>query len=98
MDAYLKISREAAKHRQTHRLSEADFIRMSRESGVIVLDARSKAKYDLLHIKGAVNLSFPDITVDSLRKMIPDKDTRILIYCNNNFKNAEEPFPTKLPA
>jgi phage shock protein E len=98
MDGYLKVSREAAKHRQTRRLSEADFIRISREPGVIVLDARSKAKYDLLHIKGAVNLSFPDITVESLKRLFPDKDTRILIYCNNNFKNAEEPFPTKMPA
>ena len=23
---------------------------------------------------------------------------RILIYCNNNFRDAEAPFPTKLPA
>ena len=30
--------------------------------------------------------------------MIPDKNTRILIYCNNNFRNAERPFPTKLPS
>ena len=34
---------------------------MSREPGTIVLDARSKEKYDLLHVKGAINLSFPDI-------------------------------------
>ncbi len=70
---------------------------MSKEPGVIILDARSRAKYDLLHIKGAINLNFSDITVESLKKTIPDKSTRILIYCNNNFKNAEEPFPTKMP-
>ena len=50
-----------------------------------------------MHIKGAINLSFPDIAVDSLKKTLPDKSARILIYCNNNFKNAEEPFPTKKP-
>jgi hypothetical protein len=93
----LKISREAAKLRETHRLTEADFIRMSAEPGTIVLDARSKAKFDMLHIKGATNISFPDITVASLKEKIPDKNTRILIYCNNNFKNAEGPFPTKMP-
>src|SRR5205085_904228 len=98
MDGHLRAAREAAEHRKTHRVSEADFIKMSREPGTLVLDARSKAKYELLHVKGAINLSFPDITVDSLAKTIPDKNTRILIYCNNNFKNAEQPFPTKAPA
>src|SRR5947209_8596479 len=63
MEGYLQVSREAAEHRQTRRLSEEDFLRMSREPGTIVLDARSKAKYDLLHIKGAIHLNFSDITV-----------------------------------
>ncbi len=45
-----------------------------------------------------MNLSFPDIAVDTLKQLIPDPNTRILIYCNNNFLNAEGPFPTKLPA
>jgi len=97
MDGYLKVSREAAKLRASHRVSEADFIKMSKEAETIILDARSHAKYELLHIKGAINLNFSDITVESLKKTIPDKSTRILIYCNNNFKNAEEPFPSKLP-
>ena len=95
MNGHLRVSQEAAKHRETHRVSEDDFIKMSQESGTIILDARSKEKFDLLHIKGAMNLSFPDITVESLKKTIPDKNTRILIYCNNNFQNAEAPFPTK---
>ena len=97
MDGYLRVSREAAAHRETRRISEADLMRMSKESGTIVLDARSKEKFDLLHVNGAINLSFPDITVESLKRTIPDKSTRILIYCNNNFKNAEKPFPTKMP-
>ena len=46
-------------------------------------------------MKGAVNLPFPDIAVESLKTTIPDKSTRILIYCNNNFANAEGPFPAK---
>jgi len=68
---------------------------MSREPGTVVLDARSREKYDELHIKGAVSLSFPDITVASLATLLPDKTARILIYCNNNFRGAERPFPTK---
>ncbi len=97
MDGFLKMSVEASRHRSTRRLSEADFIRMSREPGVVVLDARSRQKYDELHVKGAINLSFPDIAVDSLKAAIPDKSTRILIYCNNNFRGAEQPFPSKIP-
>jgi hypothetical protein len=98
MGAYLRVSMEAAAYRQSHRVSEEDFLRMSREPGTIVLDARSAEKYALLHVKGAINLSFPDITVDSLKQTIPDKSTRVLIYCNNNFTGALKPFPTKLPS
>ncbi len=95
MEGYLRVSGEAAQHRATRRLSEDDFLKLSRESGVIVLDARSREKYQLLHIKGAINLSFPDIAVESLKQTLPDKSARILIYCNNNFRNAEAPFPSK---
>ena len=98
MPGYLRIANEAAAHRATRRISESDFIRMSREPGTVVLDARSREKYEELHVKGAVNLSFPDITIDSLSRVVPDKETRILIYCNNNFVNAQGPFPTKLPS
>lgn len=95
MKGFLRVAQQAAKHRESRRLTEEEFIKLSREPGVIVLDARSKEKYDELHIAGAVNLSFPDITVASLQSLLPDKNARILIYCNNNFKNAERPFPTK---
>jgi hypothetical protein len=97
MGAHLRLSIEAARQRETHRLSEEAFERMSREPGTLILDARSKEKYDELHVRGAINLSFPDIAVDSLARTIPAKTTRVLIYCNNNFRNAEGPFPTKLP-
>jgi len=96
MPGYLRVAREAAEHRATRRVSEAEFIRMSREPGTVILDARSKEKYDQLHIKGAINLSFPDIAVSTLESTIPDRSTRVLIYCNNNFANADGPFPAKL--
>ena len=98
MQGFLRVSMQAAEHREARRISEADFIRMSREPGTIVLDARSRQRFDELHVKGAIHLSFPDIAVESLQKTIPDRNTRILIYCNNNFRDAELPFPTKLPA
>lgn len=97
MAAYIKSVERVAKHRESRRLTEDQFIEMSKQEGVVVLDARSQDKYDLLHVKGAINLNFSDITVESLQKVLPDKDARILIYCNNNFKNAAGPFPSKAP-
>ena len=96
--AYLRTAFEALRLREERRLSEAEFIRMSREPGTIVLDARSQAKFDELHLEGAINLSFPDIASSTLAATLPDKGARILIYCNNNFRNAEGPFPSKLPS
>ncbi len=96
MQGYLRVAAEAAEHRESRRLTEADFIRMSREPGTVILDARSRGKYLELHIKDAINLSFSDITVDSLERTLPDKNTRILIYCNNNFVGAQAAFPTKI--
>ena len=97
MEGYLRFAKAAAAERETHRVSEDEFIRMSREPGTVVLDARSRQKYDELHVKGAINLSFPDITVASLAAAIPDTTTPVLIYCNNNFKNAEIAFASKAP-
>ena len=96
--AYLRVATEAMQYRASHRLSEDEFIRYAGEPGTIVLDARSREKYSLLHVRGALNLSFPDIAVSTLAQSLPDKNARILIYCNNNFSNADEAFPSKLPS
>jgi phage shock protein E len=96
MQGYVRLTREAAELRKTHRLSEDAFLRASQEPNTLVLDARSRDKFAELHLKGAVNLPFSDITVASLAQLIPDRTTRILIYCNNNFAHAEGPFPSKL--
>jgi phage shock protein E len=95
MAGHLRVSAEAARHRRARRVSEAEFIRMSRQPGTVILDARSRDKYDELHVKGAINLSFPDISFESLGRVLPDKKTRILIYCNNNFANEPRAFPAK---
>jgi len=69
---------------------------LSREPGTIGLDARSREKLDELHVRGAVNLPFPDIAIESLKAAMPQKNARIVIYCNNNFENAPGPFPAKI--
>lgn len=84
-EAFLKLTREVEPYRQSRRISEDEFLRMAAEEGTVVLDTRSKEKYDLRHVKGAVHLNFSDFTDQALARVIPSKDTRILIYCNNNF-------------
>jgi hypothetical protein len=95
---FLAGAAEAMAHRESHRIGERTFLRMMAEPGTVVLDARSREKFDQLHVDGAINLSFPDIAVAELERLLPDKDTRILIYCNNNFRNDERAFPSKLPS
>jgi hypothetical protein len=48
--------------------------------------------------RGRDQPQLPDIAVESLAEALPDKNARILIYCNNNFSGAEGAFPSKLPS
>jgi len=81
--------------REQHRVSEFEFVHMASDVSTVILDARSAEKFQLLHVRGARNLSLPDITEEELAKIIPSKSTRILIYCNNNFSNEPQAFPAK---
>jgi len=94
-EGFLSNAVAVSKLRQERRVREQDFIEMSLKPDTIVFDARSDAKYGLLHVKGAKHLSLPDVTAAELAKLIPSKATRILIYCNNNFLGDPESFPTK---
>lgn len=94
-NGFLTGAAEVARLRAEHRVTQERFIEMAAQPGTVVFDARSDDKYAKLHIKGAKHLSFPDITADALAQVFENKTTRILIYCNNNFLNAPDFFPTK---
>lgn len=80
-----RLVAEAFRFREGRRLTEDQFLKLTAEPGTVVLDARSWANFARLHIRGAVNLPFPDIDIPTLARVLPDKTARILIYCNNNF-------------
>lgn len=82
---FAKLTHELEPIREKNRVSEEDFLKMAATPGTVVFDARSTDKFERIHVKGALHLAFTDFTDDALRKVIPDKTTRILIYCNNNF-------------
>jgi 3-mercaptopyruvate sulfurtransferase SseA len=92
---FQKIVAEYAGERESHRLTEPQFIAAMAEKQAVLLDARSASKYELRHIRGAVSLPFTDFTADSLAKVIPTKGTKILIYCNNNFLGSQVSFASK---
>ena len=85
---YLQIAREVQPLREMRRVTEEQFAAMAFDPRTVVLDARSADKFRMRHIKGAVSLPFTDFTAESLAKVLPEKTTRVLIYCNNNFRGA----------
>jgi rhodanese-related sulfurtransferase len=87
-DGFLQIVASSKESRETNRLTEADFISAMESGKYILLDARSKVNYDLRHIKGAINLPFTEFSEKSLADIIKNKESRILIYCNNNFTGS----------
>jgi 3-mercaptopyruvate sulfurtransferase SseA len=82
---FQKLTAEAGRLRAERRVSEDEFLRMAADPDTVILDTRSREKFDKLHVKGAVHLNFSDFSEQALARLIPDKRTRILIYCNNNF-------------
>ena len=95
MRTFVRHAQETAVLREKHRVDEAEFLRLSQLPGTVLLDARSAPRFAELHLRGAINLSFPDFTEDSLARVIPAKDTLVLIYCNNNFVGDPVAFARK---
>ncbi len=91
-----KLTGEVRRLRAQRLLPFATFRRQAAEPGTLLLDARSERAFAEGHIAGAVNLPLPDFHAESLAATIgPDVSRRILIYCNNNFRNAARPVPMK---
>ncbi|HJW33993.1 MAG TPA: rhodanese-like domain-containing protein [Holophagaceae bacterium] len=82
-------------HRASRLINLDTFLKMSREPGVIVLDTRSTFRFDRIHVLGAKHLCFTDFTQENLSKVIPSFETKVLIYCNNNFDGNPLDFATK---
>ncbi len=95
-DGYISLAKEVQQYRKNRVIHLKKWLKMSKEPKTIILDTRSKAMYDRKHIQGAVHLNFSDFTMESLYRIAPDKNTRILIYCNNNISNENVAFISKM--
>lgn len=88
------------KHRSNRLIDLNTFLEMSKEENVIILDTRSEFRYKRKHVKGAIHLNFSDFTqlnlYDLLSSVSYDENTKILIYCNNNFQGDQVDFTSKV--
>ncbi len=94
-DAFETLVKEVKKYREERLISLNKFLEMNSESKFIILDTRSEKMYKQKHIKGAIHLNFSDFNQYSLLELIPDSETKILIYCNNNIEDDSISFITK---
>lgn len=83
-------------HRAERLVGLDEFLEMSKDPDTVILDTRSAERFERIHIAGAKHLNFSDFNQRSLAELIPDPNTRILIYCNNNFEGNPVDFTTKV--
>jgi hypothetical protein len=95
-DDFKGLVAQVETHRASRLIDLNTFLKMSKEPGVIILDSRSDFRFDRIHVKGAKHLAFTDYTQDNLKKVIPTFETKILIYCNNNFDGNQKDFASKV--
>ncbi len=78
---------------QQHLLSAEAFLQaLAQKDKKVLLDVRSPEEYACGHITGAVNVSLSEMTEETLAKIIPLKNTKIIIYCNNSLQTM----PTRM--
>src|SRR6478609_7729901 len=77
--AHREAVRDSLQLREKRRVTEDKFLEFAAQPETVILDARSESKFKMRHIKGAVNLPFTEFTAENLARVIPTKDTRVLI-------------------
>lgn len=92
-DYFEKLVAEVKDHRAKRLVTLETFLEQTKDQETVILDTRSKAMYDLKHVKGAIHLNFADFTQWELDEMFAaynGRNTKIFIYCNNNFYDSKE--------
>ena len=52
------------------------------KTNAIILDTREDVEFKTSHLKNAVYVGFNNFKIDSVLKNIPDKDSKIVVYCS----------------
>jgi len=96
LNDFQKLASEIKQHRAKRLVSLDSFIEFSKDENTIILDTRSKLRYNRKHIAGAIHLAFTEFSQANLDELIPNRNARILIYCNNNFEGDQIDFTSKI--
>lgn len=64
-----------------------------KEGSAVLLDLRSEREFKRSHIKNAVNLPATELTDEALSHVLPTKNTRAVIYCENTLRGEIRQIP-----
>ena len=82
MDKALKtFNNNSVPYISVHNLSET--------RSAVVLDTRERREYEVSHIPGAAWVGHRSFTLDQLRKIVPNKDTSIVVYCSIGVRSED---------
>ena len=95
LDDFSDLMGELADVREDRLLNLHAFLTAAKEPNTIILDARSRQLYQQRHLRGAINMPYTEFSQGALASVIPSPDTRVLIYCNNNFDGDTRNFTSK---
>ncbi len=70
-------------------ISQQEAKQMMDSGNVMVLDVREQDEYSTGHIGGAVLLPVGTINADTASKIIPSKDTTVLVYCRSGNRSKK---------
>ena len=70
-------------------ISQQEAKQMMDSGNVLVLDVREQDEYSTGHIGGAVLLPVGTINADTASKVIPSKDTTVLVYCRSGNRSKK---------
>ncbi|AJR02534.1 rhodanese-like domain-containing protein [Siansivirga zeaxanthinifaciens] len=52
------------------------------KTNAVILDSRELKEYKTSHLKNAIHVGYDKFKIDSVKKIIPNKNTKIVIYCS----------------
>lgn len=76
----------AALPEKAEELDMDGFLKLKEAKEVVVLDVRSKEKYERRRLKGSLNAPLTDLTEKNLPQLAPDKETPVVLVCDYSFQ------------
>jgi phage shock protein E len=58
------------------------------DKGIVLLDVRTSSEFSGGHIKGALLIPYDEIDAAKAAKLIPSKDSKVIVYCRSGRRSA----------